>query len=95
MALLLSPEEVKLYLKTLTGWQLRDSAIQKQFEFDSFLPAIDFVNHVAGLAEKADHHPDITINYRRVTMSLCTHSAGGITQKDFDLAKKIDHAEHL
>lgn len=88
----LSPEKVAENLKTLTGWQLADSAIRKRVEFDSFLLAIDFVNRVASLAEEADHHPDITINYRRVTLSLSTHSEGGITQKDFDLAKKIDRA---
>jgi 4a-hydroxytetrahydrobiopterin dehydratase len=54
------------------------------------MPAIRFVNRVAELAEAADHHPDITINYRKVTMVLSTHSAGGLTRKDFALARKIE-----
>jgi 4a-hydroxytetrahydrobiopterin dehydratase len=90
MATKLSPGEISEKIKGVTGWQLEDHVIKKEYTFDSFMPAIDFVNRVARLAEDADHHPDILINYRRVTMTLSTHSAGGITTKDFDLAKKID-----
>lgn len=90
MATKLSPGEISEKIKTLSGWQLADNAIKKQYVLESFMPAIEFVNRVAKLAEEADHHPDITINYHRVTMVLSTHSAGGLTAMDFDLAKKID-----
>ncbi len=90
MATRLSPGEINEKLKAISGWQLADNAIKKQYVFESFMPAIEFVNRVAQLAEEADHHPDITINYRRVTMALSTHSAGGLTANDFDLAPKID-----
>ena len=88
----LPPEEIKNRLTGLAGWQLADDAIRKQFKFNDFMSAVAFVNRVANAAEAADHHPDIVINYTRVTMSLSTHSAGGITEKDFDLAQKIDLA---
>ena len=88
----LPPEEIKNRLTGLAGWQLADNAIKKQFNFNDFMSAVAFVNRVANAAEAADHHPDIVINYTRVTMSLSTHSAGGITEKDFDLAQKIDLA---
>ncbi len=88
----LPPEEIKNRLTGLAGWQLADNAIRKQFKFNDFMSAVAFVNRVANAAEAADHHPDIVINYTRVTMSLSTHSAGGITGKDFDLAQKIDLA---
>jgi len=86
----LSTEAVQGALEKLPGWDLRDGAIGKQFTWPSFPVAIKFVNQVADLAEQADHHPDILINYRRVTITLSTHSEGGITQKDFDLAAQID-----
>ena len=88
----LSPDEINEKMNSLSGWQLADNVIKKQYVFESFMPAIEFVNRVAQLAEEADHHPDITINYRRVTMALSTHSAGGLTANDFDLAPKIDGA---
>ena len=86
----LSTEAVQGALEKLPGWDLRDAAIGKQFTWPSFPDAIKFVNQVADLAEQADHHPDILINYLRVTLTLSTHSEGGITQKDFDLATQID-----
>ena len=86
----LSTEAVQGALKKLPGWGLRDGAIGKQYTWPSFPDAIKFVNQVADLAEQTDHHPDILINYRRVTLTLSTHSEGGITQKDFDLATQID-----
>jgi 4a-hydroxytetrahydrobiopterin dehydratase len=86
----LPPEEVKNRLPSLSGWQLADNTIKKQFKFNDFRSAMDFVNRVAEAAEAMDHHPDMMINYTRVTMSLSTHSAGGITEKDFALAQKID-----
>ena len=86
----LPPEEIKNRLAGLSGWQLADNAIKKQFKLGDFGSAMDFVNRVADAAEAVDHHPDMMINYTRVTMVLSTHSAGGITEKDFALAQKID-----
>jgi 4a-hydroxytetrahydrobiopterin dehydratase len=86
----LTTEAVQVALKKLPGWSFKDEAIGKQYTWPSFPDAMKFVNQVADLAEQADHHPDILINYRRVTLTLSTHSEGGITQKDFDLAAQID-----
>ena len=88
----LSKLEVTDKLKDLDGWELEGDTISKKYEFPSFPQAMKFVNKVAELAERADHHPDIFINYRRVTLGLSTHSEGGITQKDIDLADQIDKA---
>ena len=88
----LTSEEITKGLKDLPGWQLADNAIKKQYAFSAFMDGIRFVDRVAHLAEMADHHPDILINYKRITMTLSTHSEGGITQKDFDLAKEIEKA---
>jgi 4a-hydroxytetrahydrobiopterin dehydratase len=90
MASKLSSEEIEEKMKSLKDWDLEDEAITRQFVLGSFMDAIDFVNRLAPLAEAADHHPDITINFRRVTLLLSTHSEGGLTAKDFDLARKID-----
>ena len=88
----LSASAVSRRLAALKGWRQVGDAIQKRYTFANFKEAMFFVNTVAGLAEKAGHHPDITVNYNRVTLSLSTHDAGGITAKDFDLARRIDTA---
>jgi 4a-hydroxytetrahydrobiopterin dehydratase len=88
----LSASAVSRRLAALKGWRQVGDAIQKQYTFANFKEAMFFVNTVAGLAEKAGHHPDITVNYNRVTLGLSTHDAGGITAKDFDLAKRIEAA---
>ena len=71
-------------------WNEIDNTITKTFEFNSYLDGIDFVNAVANLAEQENHHPDISIGYCKVTISLTTHDAGTITEKDYKLAKLID-----
>ena len=71
-------------------WNEIDNTITKTFEFNSYLDGIDFVNAVANVAEQENHHPDISIGYCKVTISLTTHDAGTITQKDYKLAKLID-----
>ena len=86
----LSPEEVDRQLKTLDGWTLEGRAIRKQYTFAGFPEAVAFVNRLVPEAEAADHHPDIVINYRRVTLLYSTHSEGGVTQKDFDGAAMAD-----
>jgi 4a-hydroxytetrahydrobiopterin dehydratase len=86
----LSESEVQERLKPLPGWELRDGRLRKRFQFRTFLRSIAFVNAVAYLAESAGHHPDITINYNRVTLRLITHSEGAITDRDFALAAEIE-----
>jgi 4a-hydroxytetrahydrobiopterin dehydratase len=86
----LSPMEAEQRLKTLSGWTLEDDAIHKQFTFKDFLDAIAFVNRLAPQAQRDDHHPDILINYKRVTLTYSTHSEGGLTEKDFAGAAMAD-----
>ena len=86
----LSLTDAEQRIKGLNGWTLQGDAIRKQYTFHDFLEAIKFVNCLAPKAEAADHHPDILINYQHVTLTLSTHSEGGITQKDFDLATQIE-----
>jgi 4a-hydroxytetrahydrobiopterin dehydratase len=86
----LSRPEIDARLKSLEGWTLDGEAIRKQYTFPSFPDAIAFVNRLAPKAEAADHHPDILINYRRVTLTYSTHSEGGLTEKDFDGASMAD-----
>ena len=73
---------------TPTGWDEVDGALERTFELDSFMAALDFVNRLGALAEAEDHHPDITISYRKVTVRWWTHTAGGVTDRDRDLAEK-------
>ena len=87
----LSNEEINQKLKELNGWDLEESAIKKTFEFKNFLESIEFVNKVSTIAEELNHHPDILINYNRVTIALSTHDEGGVTDKDINLAKKIEN----
>ena len=86
----MSKEDIRKTLKNMPEWSLIGHAIYKKFTFKSFMPAIAFVNKIAEAAEQANHHPDITINYSQVGISLSTHSESGITQKDFQLAEAID-----
>jgi 4a-hydroxytetrahydrobiopterin dehydratase len=80
---LLSTGQIELRLRVLDGWRVERDAIVKQFTFAGFPEAVAFVNRLVPGAEAADHHPDITINYRRVTLAYSTHSEGGVTEKDF------------
>jgi 4a-hydroxytetrahydrobiopterin dehydratase len=86
----LSPTDVEQRVKTLAGWTLDGDAIRKQYTFKDFLEAVAFVNRLAPGAEAADHHPDILINYKRVTLTYSTHSEGGLTDKDFAGATMAD-----
>lgn len=76
--------------KLPSGWKEENNALQKEFIFSDFTAAMAFVNKVATLAEQANHHPDIHIYYKRVALELTTHDAGGVTEKDYSLATKID-----
>lgn len=71
-------------------WRKKGNAIQRTYEFKDFVEAMKFVNATARAAEKAWHHPDIDIRWNRVTLVLSTHDEGGLTQRDFDLARKLD-----
>lgn len=89
----LSKDEINTRLGALTGWKLHDDEIEKDYEFAGFHEAMAFVNRVADLANAADHHPDISITYNKVKLTLSTHSEGGITARDFALAAQIDGAK--
>jgi len=78
----LSEAEARERIQHLEGWRLEGDAIVKQFTFSGFPEAVAFVGRLVPGAEAADHHPDITINYKRVTLSFSTHSEGGLTEKD-------------
>ena len=88
----LKAERIQAGLQSAPGWSGKDhrKAITRTYTFPNFRAAIAFVNLVAELAEARDHHPDIDIRYNKVTLVLSTHSAGGLTDKDFDLAGLID-----
>ena len=86
----LTAEQIKAALPSVKNWKKQRAEIQRMFQFDDFVAAMKFVNKVARAAEKSNHHPDIDIRWNKVTLVLATHSEGGLTQKDFDLAKKID-----
>jgi 4a-hydroxytetrahydrobiopterin dehydratase len=86
----LSREEAVARVRDLSGWTLADEAIHKQFVFRDFPEAVAFVNRLVPGAEAADHHPDVLINYRRVTLTYTTHSEGGLTEKDLAGAAMAD-----
>lgn len=87
----LTANEIQQKMKEVPGWTLVDgAAIRKQFTFGSFPEAISFLVRIAFSAEGADHHPDITISWKRVVLSYTTHSEGGLTEKDFAGAQKAD-----
>ncbi len=77
-------------MKSLSGWALEGDAIRKEFTFAGFPEAVAFVNRLVPESEAADHHPDILINYKRVTLTYSTHSEGGLTEKDFEGAAMAD-----
>ena len=86
----LSEQEVAQALESASEWSELNGQIQRTFQFDDFKAAMAFVNKVAERAEAVQHHPDVLIRYNKVTLTVSTHDAGGITQKDFDLAAAAD-----
>lgn len=86
----LTADELEAALAGLPGWQVLDGKLTRIYTTASFAAALELVNRAGEAAEAANHHPDISINYNRVTFSLMTHDEGGITQKDVDLAHQID-----
>ena len=87
---LLSDEEIGSRLRDRRGWERQDDAIARVFETADFVGSVDLVNRIAPVAEEMNHHPDLSISWNRVTVSLSTHSQGGLTDSDFALAGRID-----
>jgi len=90
MSTVLSDAEVRQALQQLPGWKKSGEAIERVFQFDNFVKAMDFVDHVAEAAEAVNHHPDILINYNKVTLTLVSHDSGGVTPRDVKMAGRIN-----
>jgi 4a-hydroxytetrahydrobiopterin dehydratase len=86
----LSDAEVEEKLAGLSGWQRTGEAIEKSFKRGDFVGAVEFVSSLVGPAEAMNHHPDLSISWEAVTVTISTHSEGGLTAADFELAAKID-----
>ena len=86
----LTTKQVSLHLKAVPNWSKRGQTILRTFKFEGFLNSIAFVNRIARKAQKINHHPDIDIRFNKVTLKLTTHDEGGITEKDFSLARQCD-----
>jgi 4a-hydroxytetrahydrobiopterin dehydratase len=87
---LLSDEDIEHRLEGVEGWRREGDAIRKDFKLDDFKGSVDFVNRLTPEAEGMNHHPDLSISWNTVEVSISTHSQGGITENDFELAKRID-----
>lgn len=90
MSTVLTQPEIDEALKSLPGWTRGGNAIQRELQFPDFVAAMKCVNALADAAEAANHHPDILINYNRVTLTLTSHDSGGVTQRDIRMAGKIN-----
>jgi 4a-hydroxytetrahydrobiopterin dehydratase len=86
----LTKAEVDAFLAKHPQWKVVSGMLERTYEWPAFLTGVAFVNEVAKLAEAADHHPDIDIRWRKVTLKLVTHDAGGLTSRDTDLAARAD-----
>ena len=86
----LTTQDIETKLEAFPEWALNGDALQRTFAFDDFVGAMAFVNRVAELAEAHVHHPDIMVRYNKVTLTISTHDAGGLTEKDFALARDTD-----
>ena len=90
MSTVLSEAEIRQVLQQLPGWKQNGKAIDRVFQFENFVKAMEFVNHIAEAAEAVNHHPDILINYNKVTLALISHDSGGVTQRDIKMAGRIN-----
>jgi len=90
MASKLQPPELARRLKGLSGWESAGEEIRKTYSFRNYYETMAFVNAIAWLAHQADHHPDLEVGYNRCTVRYSTHSAGGVTEKDFDCAGQVE-----
>lgn len=86
----LSADEIAERIGELQTWVTEEDFLKKRFNFTNFAEALDFVNRAGAIAEKLDHHPDITFGWGYAEFAITTHDTGGLTQNDFDLAKKIE-----
>ncbi len=86
----LSDDEIAARLAGLSGWELAGQALRKTFDRGNFVGSVEFVRAITDPAEEMNHHPDISISWSRVEVTLTTHSEGGLTERDFELAAKID-----
>ena len=92
----LTPSQIELAIKDIADWKLNSNGeIEKTFTLSNFPQALLFVNSVGLLAESKNHHPDILILWNKVKLTLTTHDAGGLTSKDFDLAKQVNELPHI
>jgi 4a-hydroxytetrahydrobiopterin dehydratase len=87
---LLNDDDIQAGLDNLEGWSREGDSIKREFKFDDFQGSIDFVNRIAPPAEEMNHHPDIAISWNKVELTLSTHSQGGLTESDFELATRIN-----
>jgi 4a-hydroxytetrahydrobiopterin dehydratase len=87
--MLLHPDEIKKSISTY-GWNYEDRKLCKSFEFDSYLDSIEFINKIAPIAEKLNHHPDIQIGYCKIDIAISSHDFGGVTTKCINLATSIE-----
>jgi 4a-hydroxytetrahydrobiopterin dehydratase len=87
---LLAGDEIEAKLAELDGWERRDDAIAKDFDRGDFVGSVRFVDSLVAPAEEMGHHPDLQISWSKVTVTISTHSEGGLTAADFELAAKID-----
>ena len=88
----LSDQEIEEALASCDGWERRGDAIVKEFDRGDFAGSVDFVNAIATGAEEMNHHPDVAISWSKVTVTITSHSEGGLTNNDFELARKVDAA---
>ncbi|MCA9309798.1 MAG: 4a-hydroxytetrahydrobiopterin dehydratase [Phycisphaerales bacterium] len=86
----MTEEQIETSLQDLPQWSEVNGVIQRTYQFKDFLGSMDFVQKIAAMAEERQHHPDILVRYNKVTLTLSTHDAGGITDKDFDFASAAD-----
>jgi 4a-hydroxytetrahydrobiopterin dehydratase len=86
----MTAKEIKLHLKSVPDWLKRAQTIYRTFKFADFLNSVAFVNRIAKCAQKINHHPDIDIRFNKVKLTLTTHHEGGITGKDFSIARQAD-----
>lgn len=90
MSAVLSDVEIQQALQKFAGWRKNGNAIERVFQFDNFVQAMEFANRIAEAAEAVNHHPDILISYNKVTLTLVSHDSGGVTQRDIKMAARIN-----
>ena len=87
---LLTPDDVATRLKDLQGWSHEGSTLTKRFTFKDFAEAVAFLDRITPVADEQNHHPDVSIHWNELTLTLWTHASGGLTERDFRLARAID-----